>query len=389
MLLNDGMVKYHTTGDISVIQMEDGKGISISSDGNIELLANNINLKTGAKLNITAGKKIEISCIGSSMIIDGEEDRIDKKAPDIFFDSPENVIVDMPVDAIEQLFASQAAERKASVLEFTPDEIRITAENKFDDGIYQLLYGVWKETSGEYDPKDDKPIVDPRGNTTTKNETKFKYWAMEQYGMTAEEYRGYTFKGTGKTILETAGAYFKVTAPIDAKKGITYLVKKGVTSKNVLKAAFGMTDDVAVAGDLILESKPYTYFRNISKRKDIDPNGYIDVIAHGAPNRIQIEINGISKMVDHRYVGRILKHSDSYTGQKIRLLSCNTGLLDNGFAQNLANYMNVEVIAPTKYIWAYSNGKHIVAGGNEINGRLVMSLEEIGEMKKFFPGKIR
>ena len=68
---------------------------------------------------------------------------------------------------------------------------------------------------------------------------------MEQYGMTAEEYRGYTFKGTGKTILETAGAYFKVTAPIDAKKGITYLAKKGVTPKNILKAAFGMTDNVA------------------------------------------------------------------------------------------------------------------------------------------------
>ena len=210
MLLNDGMVKYHTTGDISSIQMEDGKGISISSDGNIEILANNINLKAGAKLNITAGKKIEISCIGSSMIIDGEGDRIDKKAPDIFFDSPENVIVDVPVDAIEQLFASHAAERKAAVLEFTPDEIRITAENKFDDGIYQLLYDVWKETSGEYDPKDDKPIVDPRGNVHTQNETKFKYWAMEQYGMTAEEYRGYTVEGTLKTLEEIDMAKDKV-----------------------------------------------------------------------------------------------------------------------------------------------------------------------------------
>ncbi len=106
------------------------------------------------------------------------------------------------------------------------------------------MYGVWKESSGEYVTEDDKPIVDPRGNVHTQNETKFKYWAMEQYGITAEEYRGYTFKGTGKTILETAGAYFKVTAPIDAKKGITYLAKKGVTPKNILKAAFGMTDDV-------------------------------------------------------------------------------------------------------------------------------------------------
>ena len=87
-------------------------------------------------------------------------------------------------------------------MEFTPDEIRITAENKFDDGIYQLLYGVWKETSGEYDPKDDKSIVDPRGNVHTQNETKFKYWAMEQYGMTSEEYRGYTIEGTLKTLGE-------------------------------------------------------------------------------------------------------------------------------------------------------------------------------------------
>ncbi len=114
------------------------------------------------------------------------------------------------MDAIEQLFASQAAERKAAVLEFTPDEIRITAENKFDDGIYQLLYDVWKKTSGEYDPKDDKPIVDPRGNVHTQNETKFKYWAMEQYGMTAEEYRGHTLDGTLKTLDEIDTATNKV-----------------------------------------------------------------------------------------------------------------------------------------------------------------------------------
>ena len=64
------------------------------------------------------------------------------------------------------------------------------------------MYGVWKETSGEYDPKDDKPIVDPRGNVHTQNETKFKYWAMEQYGMTSEEYRGYTVEGALKTLGE-------------------------------------------------------------------------------------------------------------------------------------------------------------------------------------------
>ena len=62
----------------------------------------------------------------------------------------------------------------------------------------------------EYDPKDDKPIVDPRGNVHTQNETKFKYWAMEQYGMTAEEYRGYTVEGTLKTLEEIDMAKDKV-----------------------------------------------------------------------------------------------------------------------------------------------------------------------------------
>ncbi len=72
------------------------------------------------------------------------------------------------------------------------------------------MYDVWKKTSGEYDPKDDKPIVDPRGNVHTQNETKFKYWAMEQYGMTAEEYRGYTVEGTLKTLEEIDMAKDKV-----------------------------------------------------------------------------------------------------------------------------------------------------------------------------------
>ena len=72
------------------------------------------------------------------------------------------------------------------------------------------MYGVWKESSGEYVTEDDKPIVDPRGNVHTQNETKFKYWAMEQYGMTAEEYRGYTVEGTLKTLEEIDTAKDKV-----------------------------------------------------------------------------------------------------------------------------------------------------------------------------------
>jgi hypothetical protein len=46
-----------------------------------------------------------------------------------------------------------------------------------------------------------------------------------------------------------------------------------------------------------------------------------------------------------------------FTGQPIRLLSCGTGALPNGLAQNLANKLGVTVIAPNDIIWAFPNGR--------------------------------
>ena len=96
----------------------------------------------------------------------------------------------------------------------------------------------------------------------------------------------------------------------------------------------------------------------------MDTNGYFDVIAHGTPNGIQITHNGQHMIVDHRTASRLIQNSDGYNGQTIRLLSCNTGALDNGFAQNLANKLNVEVYAPTNYLWSTPNGNYFVAGMN-------------------------
>ena len=113
-------------------------------------------------------------------------------------------------------------------------------DKNFDNSIYQLLYGVWKETSGEYVTEDDKPIVDPRGNTTTKNETKFKYWAMEQYGMTAEEYRGYTVDGTLKTLGEIELAKDRVLAIL----ALPHAIKNA--AKTVKDVANGVPFDTSI-----------------------------------------------------------------------------------------------------------------------------------------------
>ena len=47
-----------------------------------------------------------------------------------------------------------------------------------------------------------------------------------------------------------------------------------------------------------------------------------------------------------------------YKGEKIRLLSCNTGSTKNRFAQQLANALGVEVEAPNDILMVYPNRKY-------------------------------
>lgn len=53
----------------------------------------------------------------------------------------------------------------------------------------------------------------------------------------------------------------------------------------------------------------------------------------------------------------MIKNNPQYNGQPIRLLSCNTGKLPDGFAKNLVNKLGTNVSAPNDIIWTYLNGK--------------------------------
>jgi len=70
--------------------------------------------------------------------------------------------------------------------------------------------------------------------------------------------------------------------------------------------------------------------------------------------------------MDHRSLAKYLKQDAGYAGGPIRLLSCGSGSAPNGFAQNLANKMGVEVMAPSDTIWAFPNGK-LVIGPNQFS----------------------
>ncbi len=138
-----------------------------------------------------------------------------------------------------------------------------------------------------------------------------------------------------------------------------------------------------VAGDANYMNSDDTFLKYIRKRKDVDPDGKFDLIAHGTSNSIEIEHNGKKVMVNSRTVAKLLKQNKDYKGQDIRLLSCNTGYLNHGFAQNLANKLNVTVWAPSDYLWVYSNGKHVVAAKTD-SGQ--MDPTKKGKFIKFVPG---
>lgn len=55
-----------------------------------------------------------------------------------------------------------------------------------------------------------------------------------------------------------------------------------------------------------------------------------------------------------------------------------------GHQQNLANKLNVTVMAPTKLVWAYPDGRHIVASRDPNNPRFP-NLNDLGKFEYFYP----
>lgn len=121
------------------------------------------------------------------------------------------------------------------------------------------------------------------------------------------------------------------------------------------------------------------FAKYIANRSDIDPNGTFDIIAHGSWKEIEINsVNGAIG-VDSRQAAKIIKRLTGFKkAKKIRLLSCNTGSREDGFAQHLANALGKPVIAPNMTIYSYSNGTYWISD-NGVKG----------EFKTFYPGGIK
>ena len=131
------------------------------------------------------------------------------------------------------------------------------------------------------------------------------------------------------------GAEVKYDGPVDFQPGGVLGGKGGVS---------GTLAEGAAPGPVNLMGDKDLFFRNAANRADIDPNGALDVIAHGSSQNIEVLTARGPVTVDQRIASRLIESSSGYTpGQPVRLLSCDTGACDAGFAQNLANKMGVPV----------------------------------------------
>jgi hypothetical protein len=123
--------------------------------------------------------------------------------------------------------------------------------------------------------------------------------------------------------------------------------------------------------------------------------GYYDVIAHGNPRKISIDTMEPKLGVNHRTLAKILEHRPDYNGECIRMLSCSTGALPDGFAQNLSNKMNKDVLAPSDLLWFGEKGESAISEMQKIVDPLTGEMYTgpkvpyTGEWRKFKPGENR
>lgn len=103
------------------------------------------------------------------------------------------------------------------------------------------------------------------------------------------------------------------------------------------------------------------YVQNVKPLKT-----YFDVAMHGSPTAVGFGTTEAN--MSPRLLASIIRHSDGWNGQKIRLLSCSTGQQEGDdycFAEELANALGVEVKAPNDVLYISPAGKLQVGARDE------------------------
>jgi hypothetical protein len=127
----------------------------------------------------------------------------------------------------------------------------------------------------------------------------------------------------------------------DSRDDLTTIVKNGTIK---MQKGFSCFPE----GDPLIENS-----QNV-----IPKDGFFDVALHGSPTAVAFGTNEAN--MSPRLLASVIRHSENYNGENIRLLSCYTGLQVDGaycFAEELANALGVIVEAPDMKVYTAPNGE--------------------------------
>lgn len=156
-------------------------------------------------------------------------------------------------------------------------------------------------------------------------------------------------------------------------------------------------DKSAKSGILKLASK----FVNPNEQLYLNANrikpipGYGDIVIHGSPTSLIINgLDGEEWTYDAKEAAEMIRNSREFHGQPIRLISCQTGALEDGIAQQIADILGVEILAPTEIVNVDINGEMFICDNdiiakewNESSSEKRKKIHEPGTWKPFTPRK--
>lgn len=134
-------------------------------------------------------------------------------------------------------------------------------------------------------------------------------------------------------------------------------------------------------------------YTNANKIKPV--KGYGDIIIHGSPDSLLINgLNGEQWEYGAKEAAEMIRNSREFHGQPIRLVSCQTGAKKNGIAQQIADELGVEVMAPTEIANIDIDGEIFLSDNGELaeiwntsSADERKNIRQTGEWKVFKPNK--
>lgn len=129
----------------------------------------------------------------------------------------------------------------------------------------------------------------------------------------------------------------------------------GVTSAGGVAAAEAASAAPALSADADL-------LATFGARVPTQSGGYFNVVTHANASAAYVIRSGEWLAVSHRTLARFILGTSGYSGQPVRLVACSAGAASRGLAQNLANSLGVDVLAPTEAAFVDSNGSFWTTG---------------------------